>query len=344
MYNGFSCYQKKEAGNNDKKVSIVLRIDNSEDGIDIDISRKDAVKSGSSFKTQYDSELALSNLSVDQVLEIVTLLENWLKSESYPGMDIDLSDIEGHHSYEEVSSYRRSPKSDETEFTDLKVSVNERVIEFAYWDESAKEWRDVSIPSSEAIDRDSSKDIQNITNLYETLYDFFTIEYPDEIEYFAEENPVSSEKTAVHKIEQIFNRFSEIAIPLQERRGDREPLTIDDEVDVQYLLHSLLKLHFDDVRREPHTERHSSVSPRIDFLVQNETIGIEVKRASSTRQEKSLRTELSEDKEQYRPDTNIDTLLIFVYDPEKSIENKAEFEDSFEQNTSQMTTRVKVTR
>lgn len=114
--------------------------------------------------------------------------------------------------------------------------------------------------------------------------------------------------------------------------------------DVQYLLSSLLRLYFDDVRREPHTERHSSVSPRIDFLIQEETIGVEVKRASPNLQEKTLRTELFEDKGQYRLDTSVDTLLIFVYDPEKQIENKAEFEDSFDQETPEMETRVAVTR
>lgn len=78
--------------------------------------------------------------------------------------------------------------------------------------------------------------------------------------------------------------------------------------------------------------------------MQEETIGIEVKRASSTRREKALRSELSEDKEQYRLDNHVETLLVFVYDPEKAIENAAEFEDSFEQDTPQMTTRVTVTR
>ncbi|MBX0325250.1 hypothetical protein EGH21_19675 [Halomicroarcula sp. F13] len=251
--------------------------------------------------------------------------------------------IEGVHSWEGTEKVRGKLTSAETEFTELLVSISEHSVEFAYWHKSHKEWRNISVPCSEVVENDLPQGIENVEKLYSTFYDFFTVEYDGEIDHF-NENVNSSEATAVHKIEKIFNRFGEIALPLRERRSDKEPLEMNDEADVQYLLHGLLKLDFDDVRREPHTERHSSVSPRIDFLIQDETIGIEVKRASPTRQEKALRKELSEDKEQYRLDTNIDTLLMFIYDPEKQIENKAEFESSFEQETPQMETRVTVTR
>jgi len=343
MQNGFSCYYNKTVGERDEKVTAVLRIDEGESGIEMGISRKEATKWGSSFEVHEESELKLQALSVDQVLGVTGLLEDWLKSESRPTTDVQLTDVGGVHIRKDLDSYG-SHSQTETEFNDFTVAVSGRDIKFSYWYDTAEEWREIAVPSCENAKRGVSQDYRNVQNVYDTIYDFFTVEYSGQVSYFQEEEPVSGEKTAVHQIEQIFNQFGEISIPLQERRSDRKPLTMDDEADVQYLLHGLLKLHFDDVRREPHTERHSSVSPRIDFLIQNETIGVEVKRASPTRQEHSLRSELAEDKEQYRLDTNIDTLLVFVFDPEKQIGNKAEFEDSFEQETSQMETRVTVTR
>lgn len=343
MQNGFSCLHKNGISARNEAVSVVLSIKEQGDEIEINLSRQESVKSGGSANKRASEEMSLSGLDTNQVLEIVKLLEDWLESESFPSIEIELDQIEGVHSWEGTEKVRGKLTSAETEFTELLVSISEHSVEFAYWHKSHKEWRNISVPCSEVVENDLPQGIENVEKLYSTFYDFFTVEYDGEIDHF-NENVNSSEATAVHKIEKIFNRFGEIALPLRERRSDKEPLEMNDEADVQYLLHGLLKLDFDDVRREPHTERHSSVSPRIDFLIQDETIGIEVKRASPTRQEKALRKELSEDKEQYRLDTNIDTLLMFIYDPEKQIENKAEFESSFEQETPQMETRVTVTR
>lgn len=339
MHNGLSAYHDRDTGSSDEQISVVLSLSEQKQGLRLELHREQAMKS----RTKSKEEMTLSGLHSDQALEIVKLLDNWLGSKSYPTIDVELSDIDGIHSREKANLSRGSPVSDKTEFSDITISVSKRDIEFSYWQEQSEEWRSISIPSAELLQNDVPQDTENVVKFRETLYDFFTVEYSTQLSYFEKESS-SSENSAVHKIEKIFNRFGEISLPLRERRSDREPLIMDDEADVQYLLHALLKIDFDDIRREPHTDRHSSVSPRIDFLVQNETIGIEIKRASPTRQEKPLRKELSEDKEQYRLDTNIDVLLIFIYDPEKQIENKAEFESSFEQETPQMETRVTVTR
>lgn len=349
MQNGFSSYYMKHGSDSDEQVAIVVRLEDRKDGIEVIVSRKEAIEHGTSFTTKREDRLTLNSLSLEQALEIVKLLENWLRSESRPVMDTTIDDVSGSHKKEIPASLGRQERSATNEFESVTIAVSDQYVEFSYWHEADYEWKDVSIPAAEFpatedVDVGTPRDYKNIEKLYSMLYDFFTIEYSGQVDYFKDDDSAKTKDSEIYEIERIFNRFSEIVIPLQKRQGDKEPLTMDQEADVQYLLHSLLKLYFDDVRREPHTDRHSSVSPRIDFLVQNETIGIEVKRASQTRQEKALRKELAEDKEQYRLDTNIDTLLVFVYDPEKQIENKAEFEASFEQDSPQMTTRVTVTR
>ncbi len=58
------------------------------------------------------------------------------------------------------------------------------------------------------------------------------------------------------------------------RYENRETLKIEDEYDVQDLLHALLLLYFDDVRAEDYAGKSS----RMDFLLKNERVVIEVKK------------------------------------------------------------------
>ena len=51
----------------------------------------------------------------------------------------------------------------------------------------------------------------------------------------------------------IFERFHQVSRQLRSRYDGRETLFINDEYDVQDLLHSLLHLHFDDIRPEEWT-------------------------------------------------------------------------------------------
>ena len=59
-----------------------------------------------------------------------------------------------------------------------------------------------------------------------------------------------------------------------ENRENRETLKIEDEYDVQDLLHALLLLYFDGVRAEDYAGKSS----RMDFLLKNERVVIEVKK------------------------------------------------------------------
>jgi hypothetical protein len=58
---------------------------------------------------------------------------------------------------------------------------------------------------------------------------------------------------------------------------------------------------------------------------------------------KRIRSDLAEDKEQYRKDSNIGTLLCFIYDPEYQIKNPVEFETDLSESPSNLTTRVTIT-
>jgi hypothetical protein len=54
----------------------------------------------------------------------------------------------------------------------------------------------------------------------------------------------------VLSVERLCSRFHVVARQLRSRRENRDALEVEDEYDVQYLFHALLKVFFEDVRAE----------------------------------------------------------------------------------------------
>ncbi len=123
------------------------------------------------------------------------------------------------------------------------------------------------------------------------------------------------------ELENIFNRFHRIARQLRTRHSSRPTLTITDEYDVQDLLHALLLLKFEDVRPEEWTPSYAGGSVRMDFLLKNEGIVIEVKKTRASMTSKILGEELLIDREKYKEHPDCKKLYCFVYDPEGLLDN-----------------------
>jgi hypothetical protein len=122
-------------------------------------------------------------------------------------------------------------------------------------------------------------------------------------------------------IENILLRFHLVVKEVCERYDKRPPFTMNDEYDVQDLLEGLLRLHFDDVRREQPTPALAGSSTKIDFLLDQEQIGIEAKRTRKRLYAKELGKELINDIAHYKTHPKCRILYFFVYDPEEYIEN-----------------------
>lgn len=119
-------------------------------------------------------------------------------------------------------------------------------------------------------------------------------------------------------VTRICDRFQLIAAQMLRRRNNRATLTITDEYDVQDLLHSLLVLFFDDVRREECTPSYAGGSSRMDILLKPETTVIEAKYNLVNKQ---VREQLAIDIAMYRAHPDCKTLICFVYDPNGRLEN-----------------------
>ncbi len=125
----------------------------------------------------------------------------------------------------------------------------------------------------------------------------------------------------ISELERIFDRFYIIARQIEKRHNNRPTLEIIDEYDVQDLLHALLKLFFDDIRREEWTPSYAGGAARMDFLLKNEKIVIEVKKTRKGLTDKQIGDQLLQDIERYKKHSDCDYLICFVYDPEGRIGN-----------------------
>lgn len=78
-------------------------------------------------------------------------------------------------------------------------------------------------------------------------------------------------------IEGLFSKFHSVVRQIKTRHNKRPTLDVNDEYDVQDLLHALLTPYFDDIRREEYTPSTGGTSPRMDILLKREQIVIEAK-------------------------------------------------------------------
>ncbi|MGJ4748586.1 hypothetical protein ACQV5M_19650, partial [Leptospira sp. SA-E8] len=74
-------------------------------------------------------------------------------------------------------------------------------------------------------------------------------------------------KRLLDELDQIILRFHAVAVQLRERHSSRPTLDVNDEYDVQDLMHALLRLHFDDVRSEEWVPSYAGAASRTDFLL-----------------------------------------------------------------------------
>ncbi len=114
---------------------------------------------------------------------------------------------------------------------------------------------------------------------------------------------------AVAMVTTICSRFHAVAMQLRERREGRPTLDVNDEYDVQDLLHGLLRLHFDDVRAEEVTPSYAGSSARMDFLLKNEKVVVEAKKTRVGLTRSAIANQLIEDMARYKRFTQIAMFL-----------------------------------
>lgn len=143
-------------------------------------------------------------------------------------------------------------------------------------------------------------------------------------------------------IENLFLKFHSVAkqIEREQRHEKRRTLEMKDEYDVQDLLHGLLRIYFDDVRKEEWTPSCAGTCARMDFLLRKEQIAIEAKMTRNGLGKKKLSEELIIDKAHYKTHPYCKTLYCLVYDPKQRISNPKGFESDLSDRVEDFETKV----
>ena len=139
--------------------------------------------------------------------------------------------------------------------------------------------------------------------------------------YQSKENGINNDKYSLERIQKICSNFHNVARQLQNRHNDRNTLDIEDEYDVQDLLHSLLRVDFDDIRPEEYSPSYASSSSRVDFLLKEQKIIIEVKKTRKSLKTKEIGEQLIVDIARYNEHPDCELLVCFIYDPDAKISN-----------------------
>lgn len=177
---------------------------------------------------------------------------------------------------------------------------------------------------------------QKLVNHYKPHFDAAK----DDLENLPAPSINKTENTALEWILGILERFPAFCRQLRERHDERTTLEINDEYDVQDLVHALLMLHFDDIRDEEASPSYAGASSRQDFLLKTEKIVIEVKKTRKNLGARKIGEELIIDIARYREHPDCETLICFVYDPEGWVKNPKGVISDLERSDKEGKTRV----
>lgn len=195
-----------------------------------------------------------------------------------------------------------------------------------YMTKSSKPSKSIFSPRAE----EQIKDIISKTIEFKKVADNVLLPYKNRIEI----------DKASQLVESVLERFPVIVKEISRRHGNRPSFEIHDEYDVQDFLRGLLRIFFDDIRDEEWTPSYAGASARMDLLLKNEKIVIEVKMARRGLGEKQIREQLIIDKAYYKQHKDCKKLYCFIYDPESRIKNPRGFEKDLSERIGDFETKV----
>ena len=126
---------------------------------------------------------------------------------------------------------------------------------------------------------------------------------------------------SVRTVLQLGDQLGEIGRQLGKRRKGKPVFELSDEYDYQDLLHATLRLFFDDVRPEDAAPSHGGAASRIDFVLPEFQLAVELKATRASMDAKSLGEELIVDPARYASRTDVRRLVCLVFDSTNQISN-----------------------
>lgn len=143
----------------------------------------------------------------------------------------------------------------------------------------------------------------------------------DEIREYREDAPQTTPREAIEILDRICAGFHRVVVQLRARHAGRTTIDVDDEYDVQDLIHALLMVDFQDIRREEWTPSYAGGSSRVDFLLKHEQVVIEIKKSRKGLGAREVGDQLLIDIGRYHVHPECKFLYCFVYDPDNRVTN-----------------------
>jgi hypothetical protein len=153
---------------------------------------------------------------------------------------------------------------------------------------------------------------------------------------------VDDEAQTERNLQLLIERFHLVARQIQARHNSRPTLEIQDEYDVQDLLHALLMIFFNDIRKEEWAPSYAGAASRIDYFLLEIETALEVKKARQSLNAKQLGEELIVDIAKYQTHPQCRKLICFVYDPEGIISNPRGIEVDLSKQHDKLKVRVMI--
>lgn len=119
---------------------------------------------------------------------------------------------------------------------------------------------------------------------------------------------------AVEVVQELGRRMLLVERELSNRHASRPTLTVTDEYDSQDLFRSLLRIFFDDVRPEVVSPQYAGGSSRVDFLLPEYELAVELKFTRDSLPDRKLGEELIIDRDRYSTLPTVRHLVCLVFD------------------------------
>jgi hypothetical protein len=134
-------------------------------------------------------------------------------------------------------------------------------------------------------------------------------------------NQSATSERADQAVERMLERFHGFAKDLEHGQRGRDGIQVKDEYDLQFLVNALLRMQFDNVKPEEPAPSLAAGGTRLDFLLPDHGLVIELKMTRASMIVRSLADELILDIARYRAHPDCRAILFFVYDPIGLIRN-----------------------
>lgn len=168
-----------------------------------------------------------------------------------------------------------------------------------------------------AIQRSTSEKSRAIAHLFGLLLDgtLVTKDSAGALDF------AGSKVDAVRTIVTLADRLLLVERSLKRRHAGRSTLTVSDEYDVQDLLRSLLVVFFEDVREETWAPEYAGASSRIDFVLPEFGVAVEVKKTRDSMTARTVGEELIVDRDKYAQHPSVSHLVCVVLDHDGRLAN-----------------------